>query len=73
MEAMVATEEVVVHGTTLMTTPGMPWDQPIRGGCSDPNCITEEFTIPGVGEKEVVGELLGLEALPSNPVLSGFM
>lgn len=64
---------VVIHGVTLVTSPSLPWERPAVGGCSDPSCITEEFTIPGVGEKDVVGELLGLEALPSNPVLSGIM
>ena len=53
---MVTEEAVVIHGVTLVTSPSLPWERPAAGGCSDPSCITEEFTLPDVGEKEVLGE-----------------
>ena len=69
-----ATEEaVVIHGITLVTSPSLPWERPAAGGCSDPSCITEEFTLPDVGEKEVLGEILDVGYRPPGSPIQAFM
>jgi hypothetical protein len=69
-----ATEEaVVIHGVTLVTSPSLPWERPAAGGCSDPSCITEEFTLPDVGEKEVLGEILDIGYRPPGSSIQAFM
>ena len=69
-----ATEEaVVIHGVTLVTLPNLPWERPAAGGCSDPSCITEEFTLPDVGEKEVLGEILDVGYRPPGSPIQAFM
>ena len=70
---MVTEEAVVIHGVTLVTSPSLPWERPAAGGCSDPSCITEEFTLPDVGEKEVLGEILDIGYRPPGSPIQAFM